>query len=146
MKIMSTLPIDTFSIPFSSVAMFNKAHRGDTLIRAFRVTVLAILILVDIACAAPFAYVTNMGDYHNDTNYNPNVAVYNPNVALIDIATNNVTARVPLGGGWPVGVAVNPAGTKVYVVDSPMDVSTVYVIDTATSTVSAKVNIGSSYP
>lgn len=138
-KTASTIPIDTFFTPSPSVTMSNKSRRGYILIRTFRVTVLTILVLAGVAGSAPFAYVTNMGDYHNDTNHNPNVAV-------IDTATNNITARVPLGGGWPVGVAVNPAGTKVYVVDSPMSVSTVYVIDTATNTVSAQVNIGSSYP
>jgi YVTN family beta-propeller protein len=105
----------------------DKTYQEHTLIKALEITALAILILVDITCAAPFAYVTNMGDYHNDTNYNPNVAVYNPCVAVINTATNNITARVPLGGGWPVGIAVNPAETKVYVVDSPMDISTVYM-------------------
>ncbi len=124
----------------------NKTYRENTLIKVLGITSLTILIFAGVAGAAPFAYVTNMGNYSNDTNYNGTVApvAHTPTVAVIDTATNNITARVPLGGGWPVGVAVNPAGTKVYVVDSPMSVSTVYVIDTATNTVSAKVNIGSS--
>ena len=36
------------------------------------------------------------------------------NVSVIDTATDNVTAMVPVGA-YPEGVAVNPAGTKVYV-------------------------------
>ena len=35
---------------------------------------------------------------------------------VIDAATNNVTASVNVGS--PYGVAVNPAGTKVYVTNS----------------------------
>ncbi|WP_455565210.1 YncE family protein [Methanosarcina barkeri] len=128
---------------------YDKIYREHTLLKIFGIASLTILILAGVACTAPFAYVTNMGDYnlrgyYYDTNYNGTLPT--PNVAVIDTATNNVTARVPLGDGWPVGVAVSPAGTKVYVVDSPMDVSNVYVIDTATNMVSAKVNIGSSYP
>ena len=118
---------------------YDKIYREHTFVIVLGITSLTILILAGVAGSAPFAYVTNMGDHHNDTSYNPNVAV-------VDTETNDVIVRVPLGGGWPVGVAVNPEGTKVYVVDSPMDVSTVYVIDTATNMVSAKVNLGSSYP
>jgi len=45
-------------------------------------------------------------------------------------------------GSGPIGVAVNPAGTKAYVANS--DYNTVSVIDTATNTVTATVNVGSS--
>ena len=86
-KIISTIPIATFSIPLSSVPMSNKARREDTLIRAFGITALAILILVGVAGAAPFAYVTSLG-------------VDTGTVFVIDTATNNVTAVVPVGG-WP---------------------------------------------
>ncbi len=54
------------------------------------------------AVAAPFAYITNSGT--ND-------------VSVIDTATNVVTVTVPVGIG-PFGVAVNPAGTRVYVGNS----------------------------
>jgi len=62
------------------------------------------------------------------------------NVSVIDIATNTVTATVPVGYE-PSGVAVNPAGTKVYVTHDGSD--TVSVIDTATNTLTATVPIGS---
>ena len=128
---------------------YDKTYREHTLIRVLGMTSLTILILAGVAGAAPFAYVTNLGDYNQrgyyyDMNYNGTVPT--PTVAVIDTATNNVTARVPLGGGWPVGIVVNPAGTKLYVASAAIDVCTVYVIDTAANTVSAKVNIGSSYP
>ncbi|NJN66557.1 MAG: hypothetical protein HC884_07500, partial [Chloroflexaceae bacterium] len=47
----------------------------------------------------PFAYVANFAD---DT------------VSVIDTSTNTVVATVAVGN-TPVGVAVNPAGTRVYV-------------------------------
>lgn len=126
---MSTIQIDTFSIPFSSIAIFNKAHRGDIFIRALGIMVLAVLILAGAACAAPFAYITSLG-------------VDTGTVFVIDTATDNVTAVVPVGG-WPAGVAVNSAGTKVYVATG-FD-PTVSIIDTATNTVSTTVNTGGSY-
>ncbi|WP_394325603.1 YncE family protein, partial [Methanosarcina barkeri] len=60
-------------------------------------------------------------------------------VAVIDITTNKVTAKV-LVGKYPYGVAVNPAGTKVYV--SKEASSVVSVIDTATNKVTATVKVG----
>ena len=90
---------------------------------------LAILILAGIAGSAPFAYVTSLGNY-----------IDTGTVYVIDTATNNITAMVHVGG-WPGAVAVNPAGTKLYVADSGFSSTTVPVIDTATNTVSAKVNI-----
>ena len=67
--------------------------------RAF-ISAAMILILASSAYAAPFAYITN--------------AVSNT-VSVIDTATNNVTATVPVGIE-PTGVAVSPDGTKVYVI------------------------------
>jgi YVTN family beta-propeller protein len=43
-------------------------------------------------------------------------------------------------GGWPFGVAVNPAGTRVYVTNEEND--SVSVINTATNKVIATVNVG----
>ena len=63
-KTISTIPIATFSVPLPSVAMSNKARRENTLIRALGITGLAILILVGVAGAAPFAYVTSLGVRH----------------------------------------------------------------------------------
>ena len=57
------------------------------------------LILPLSAFAAPFAYITNNGGN---------------TVSVIDTSNNTVTATVPVGNG-PLGVAVNPAGTRVYV-------------------------------
>ncbi|WP_048138923.1 hypothetical protein [Methanosarcina horonobensis] len=58
-KTISIIPIDTFSISLLSVAMPNKARREEILIKAFGITTLAILILMSIANAAPFADITN---------------------------------------------------------------------------------------
>lgn len=66
--------------------------------------------------AQPFAYVTN----------NQSLTV-----SVIDTATNTVVATVPVGFG-PVGVAVAPNGSRVYVANGGSGVA---VIDTATNTV-----------
>lgn len=87
-NIISTIPIATFSIPLPSVAMSNKARREDSLIRALGITVFAILILVGVVGAAPFAYVTSLG-------------VDTGTVFVIDTATNNLKAVVPVEG-WPL--------------------------------------------
>ena len=55
-----------------------------------------ILMLVSIAGASPYAYITNYGD---------------DNVSVIDTATDTVTATVNVGTG-PVGIAVTPDGNK----------------------------------
>ncbi|WP_054864983.1 PKD domain-containing protein [Methanosarcina barkeri] len=83
-------------------------------------------MLVSIAGAYPFAYITNRGG----------------TVSVIDTATNKVTATINVGSG-PQGVAVNPAGTKVYVTNYYN--KTVSIIDTATNKVTAKVTVGG-YP
>jgi YVTN family beta-propeller protein len=61
-----------------------------------------LLMLISIAGAAPFAYITNQ---------NSN------NITVIDTATNNIKANVT-GLNYPIGVAVTPDGTKVYVANS----------------------------
>ena len=81
-------------------------------------------VIVD---AAPFAYITN--EFSNT-------------VSVIDIATNAVVGSPITVGVQPVGVAVNPAGTRVYVTNrNPAGLSTVSVIDTATNTVIATIPI-----
>ncbi|HII91461.1 MAG TPA: YncE family protein, partial [Methanosarcina sp.] len=55
---------------------------------------------------------------------------------VIDTETNNVTATVPVGDN-PVGVAINPDGTKLYVTNHKGN--TTSVIDTTTNTVTATV-------
>ncbi|WP_054864920.1 PKD domain-containing protein [Methanosarcina barkeri] len=62
------------------------------------------------------------------------------NCTVIDTATNTVTATVPVGSNPSYGVAVNPAGTKVYVTNVFDD--DVSVIDTDTKTVIATVPVG----
>jgi YVTN family beta-propeller protein len=74
------------------------------------------ILLVSTSYAEPFAYIT-----HLTSN----------NVEVIDTATNTVTATVPVGAGQ-FGVAVNPAGTRVYVTTSDIFGRVqVSVIDTA---------------
>lgn len=74
---------------------------GRALMNAMGISAL-VLLLVGGAGAAPFAYITNR---------NSNT------VSVIDTATNTVTATVNVGS-YPIGVAVNPAGTLVYVANS----------------------------
>jgi len=126
------------------------------------------LMLVNLAGASPFAYITNLNDgtvsvidtFTNKVTDTINVpgpwgVAVNPDgkkvyvaggvgVSVIETDTNTVTATVKIEGG-DYGVAVNPAGTKVYVVKvglPPEYKGTVYVIDTATNTVTATVNVG----
>jgi YVTN family beta-propeller protein len=61
-------------------------------------------------------------------------------VSVIDTATNTLTATVPVES-YPIGVAVNPTGTQIYVTNRGSDV--VSVIDAATNTVTATVPAGS---
>jgi YVTN family beta-propeller protein len=104
----------------------DKTYRGQTFKKALGITALALLMLVSIAGAAPFAYITN-GDSNN--------------ISVIDTAINKVTATISVGSN-PIGVAINPNGTKVYVVNAySNDVS---VIDTATNAVAATVPVGNS--
>src|SRR5205807_3946101 len=57
-------------------------------------------------------------------------------VSVIDTGSNTVTATVTVGNA-PVGVAVNPSGTRVYVANFGAD--SVSVIDTTTNTVTATI-------
>ena len=75
-----------------------------------------------IALGAPFAYIGNIGE---------------AKVSVIDAATNSVVATVPLPDSV-TGIAVNPAGTRVYAANSLHT----YVIDTATNAVVATVTVG----
>ena len=100
------------------------------------------------------AYVTNLYEENYDsalseqiatksalsTKTEEHIATGEGTVSVIDIATNTVTATVPVGI-IPEGVAVNPAGTKVYVTN--LGSNTVSVIDAATNTITATVSVGS---
>jgi YVTN family beta-propeller protein len=67
-----------------------------------------------------YAYIPNMGEDGNpDKDY----------LSIVDLATNTVIATVPVGDN-PQGVAVNPAGTAVYVANTNDNSFT--VIDTTT--------------
>ncbi len=102
----------------------NKTFRGQIFNKALGIALLAFLMLVSTAGASPFAYITN-GESNN--------------ISVIDTTTNKVTATIPVGSN-PMGVAINPDGTKVYVANAySNDVS---VIDTATNTVIATVPAG----
>ena len=82
-----------------------------------------VLIQVNIAGAAPFAYVTDAG---------------NNTVSVINTSTENVTTTV--SDVWaPFGIAVTPNGSNVYVTNS--ENGTVSVIDAATNNVTATVNV-----
>ena len=102
----------------------DQTHRIYTLRKALGVMALALLVLVDIAGAAPFAYITN-----SDSN----------SVSVIDGATNTVISTVFVGN-MPHGVAVTPDGSKVYVTNQVSN--NVSVINTTTNTVTATVNVG----
>ena len=69
--------------------------------------------------AVPYVYVANAGE---------------GSVAVVDAATDTVTATIPVGaytGLWPVDPVVNPTGTRVYVAVH----NAVVVIDATTNTV-----------
>ena len=60
------------------------------------------------------------------------------NVSVINTATDNVTSTVPVGS-YPVGVEVDPMGTRVYVAHQSGIVS---VIDMATNAIINTMNVG----
>lgn len=107
----------------------DKTYKGHSLIKVLVITVIALEILVSIAGAAPFAYITSWGEGSGI-------------LSVIDTATDNITATVPVGK-WPYTVAVNSAGTKAYVVNAGSNA--VSVIDTTINKVTATVNVGA-YP
>ncbi len=64
---------------------------------------------------------------------------YDNTTSVIDTATNNITATIPVGID-PFGVAVTQDGSKVYVANNISN--TVSVIDTSTNNVTATVPVG----
>ena len=83
---------------------------------------LLFLCLASPALGQHYAYITNAGDFGDGVN---------GDLSIIDLATNTVVATAPLGD-YPQGVAVNPAGTAVYVGNTGSNDFT--VIDTVTHT------------
>ena len=73
--------------------------------------------------AAPFAYV----NHH-----------WEGTVSVVDTATDTVTATIQIGAA-PIGIAVSPSGTRVYVAKD--HTTELAVIDTATNTVAATVQL-----
>ena len=63
---------------------------------------ISLVLLTGLALASPFAYITNFSSN---------------SVSVIDAATNGVVSTISVGNG-PQPVAVNPAGTRVYVGNS----------------------------
>src|SRR6516164_2338841 len=95
------------------------------------VTGLALALLVTpVPAVAQNAYITNQGVYPN----------FSSKVTVIDTTTNKVVTTVDVGSA-PVGVAVKPDGSKIYVGNQGRH-STVSVIDTATESVSATIDVG----
>ncbi len=80
-----------------------------------------LLVSSGIALAAPFAYITN---YESNS------------VSVVDVDRNVVVATIPVGS-QPVGVAVNNAGTRIYIANF----DSVSVIDGASNSVIATVPV-----
>jgi YVTN family beta-propeller protein len=77
------------------------------------------------------AYVLYWGDYENGEN---------GTVSVINTATNQVTATVPVGY-VPMCIAITPNGAQVYVVNAYSD--DVTIIDTFTNKVISTISVGS---
>jgi YVTN family beta-propeller protein/VCBS repeat-containing protein len=76
------------------------------------------------------AYVTHVTGSGNNSD------PYSPLVSVIDLATNTVTATIPVPG---IGeIAVNPTGTRAYIATG----TTVLVMDLATNAVTATIPVG----
>ena len=102
-----------------------KGFSGTRRVSVILVAVLALsLAVASAAAAAPFAYISNF--------MSNSVSVVDPT------ATRPLVTNVTVGD-LPLGVAVNPSGTRVYVAN--FFSNTVSVIDTATNTV-ATVPVG----
>ena len=100
------------------------------LLSAFASTILTLLCAS--ALATPRAYIANDGPTHVGNT-----------VSVIDGVSNAVIGTVTVGAG-PTGVAVHPAGTRVYVTNFAGGANSVSVIDTASSSTVATVTVGSS--
>lgn len=73
------------------------------------------------------------------------VASLYDHVSVIDTATNNIIATVPVAPNcYPHGIAVTPDGTKVYVANT--NTNNITVINTTTNNIAATVNGGMGLP
>jgi len=90
--------------------------QGSTLRRALALFCSVAALATANVDAAPFAYVANNSD---------------GNVSVVDLSTGATVTKITVGTN-PLGVTLNPAGTKAYV--SNFNSGTVSVIDTATNT------------
>ena len=109
--------------------MVKKMSVGRTLRKSILVTAAMVFACASIGLmAAPFAYITNNNSGSNS-------------VSVIDLATNIVTATIPITPALaqPYGVAVNGSGTRVYISNTGAD--TVSVINTATNAVIANIPV-----
>lgn len=103
----------------------RKKNRYGILFSSFTPLWGLLFLLVCLACPASgqhYAYITNAGELFDGVN---------DDLSIIDLSTNTVIGTVPVGD-YPQGVAVNPAGTAVYVANTVSSEFT--VIDTATHT------------
>jgi len=96
-----------------------------------------------VAVAGRRAYVANACDADAEC------TSFDGTVSVVDTATNTVVTTVPVGAS-PLGIAVDPDGTRVYVVNGcGADVTcgftvggTISVLDTASDTVVATIAVG----
>ena len=95
--------------------MMNKMSKRHTIMKSLFATIASVLMLaaVSVAQAQPFAYIAENSS---------------GNVSVINTPTNAVVATVVLGAPLQ-GIAVNPAGTRVYATTFSGD--RIFVIDTA---------------
>jgi YVTN family beta-propeller protein len=104
--------------------VYSKIRRQRNLFTVMGITFLTLFLLVNIASASPFAYISN---YYDNT------------VSVVDLATNNVTDTISVGVN-PFGVTVSPDESTVYVANDASD--TVSAINTSTNTVNATIKVG----
>jgi YVTN family beta-propeller protein len=83
-------------------------------------------------------YVTNLNSSYNPLSMSPSPYI-NGTVSVIDTATNNIIATVPVWG-WPKGIAVSLDGSRIYVTN--YNAGSVSVIDAATNTVIDNIPLG----
>ena len=94
----------------------SNKHRGRSFLKTPGMVMLGILMLIGIAGAAPFAYITNLDN----------------TVSVIDTSKDKVIDNISVGKE-PFGVAITPDNKKVYITN--LGDQTLSAIDTATNKV-----------